>query len=318
MCMSPIELYYNSKEDKYQFYCDIKYCAVGDTIIVPCGKCPECRKKWRTQLAQRVRWEMAKHGTNKMMFLTLTFDEPSYNTYCPDGSLNHEPIKLFMKRLRRKLEYRGFTGKIKYLCAGEYGETTGRAHYHMILFGFKPSDLKFFGKSKKGYKTYKSEFINDCWKYGIVDIGEVTEHTAPYMVKYITKFSEISSDDFVVNGNHVRKPYIVYPKKILGIDFFLENWKQILNNGYILTSVGSKIGIPRSFLKYCEKMECINDELWDAYQEYKDRLRHYIYEDNKEYMQKFNLDSSFLIYEHKCKMGAIRREIYNSFKNVHR
>lgn len=313
MCMSPMKIYWDRAEHKYMF--NPKDADITRSVIVPCGKCPECKKKWRTSLAQRVRYELTKYSYNEICFLTLTVDDEHLEEVFPNGSLNHSYFQKFMKRLRRKLEYHGFEGKIKYLVSGEYGEKNGRPHFHMIMFGYKPSDLKYFYKSKKGYNCYKSKFLESVWKAGFVDVGDVNEHTAPYMVKYITKFSEIKSDDFVVNGKVVRKPYVVYPKKILGIEYFLENYQQILTNGFIYDSRGQKLGIPKSFLKYAENSD--NVHLNEMYLEYRRRMEEYILESNKEIMQKYGFHWTE-IYDYHVEQGKIRREIYNSFKNVNR
>jgi len=313
MCMSPLKIYWDKVEHKFQF--NSKNPDLWHYAIVPCGRCPDCKKKWRTQLAQRVRYELSKYSYNEVCFLTLTVNDDKLQEVFPNGSLDHGYFQKFMKRLRRRLEYHGFKGKIKYLVSGEYGEKEGRPHFHMIMFGYKPQDLKFFYKSKKGYNSYKSAFLEEIWGAGFVDVGDVDEHTAPYMVKYITKFGEVKQDDFIVNGNKVRKPYIVYPKKILGLDYFLSNYEQILNNGYVLDSKGKKVGIPRSYLKYCENTE--NIAIQECYKLYKARCDLLIKEQNKELMNKYDLHY-FDIYDWILQQGKIRREIYESFKNINR
>ena len=314
MCMSPLKIYWDKVEHKFQF--NSKNPDLWHYAIVPCGRCPDCKKKWRTQLAQRVRYELSKYSYNEVCFLTLTVNDDKLQEVFPNGSLDHGYFQKFMKRLRRRLEYHGFKGKIKYLVSGEYGEKEGRPHFHIILFGWKPADMRYRGKSKKGYKTYKSDLLEEIWGAGFVDVGDVDPHSAPYMVKYICKFSEISSDEFIVNGKNVRKPYIVYPKKILGIDYFLDNIEQILSNGYVLDTRGKKVGIPRSFLKYCDK--CDDDPyIMLLYQQYQERVKESIVETNKELMCKYDLH--YLdIYPWLLQQGQIRREIYNSFKNVNR
>ena len=315
MCMSPNEVYYNWNTGKYQFsYTKECSCSLRGikSMVVPCGKCPECKAKWRTQLAQRVRYEMMKYPYDKICFLTLTVNDDYINKVFPDGSLDHAYFQKFMKRLRRHLEYHGFTGKIKYLCSGEYGELNGRPHFHVILFGWKPTDLRFRGRSQKGYVAYKSDMLESIWGAGFVDVGDVTEHTAPYMVKYIAKFGEVKGDEFTVNGKNVRKPYIVYPKKILGIDYFLENFKQILTNGYILDSRGQKHGIPRSYLKYCEN--CDDSLIQELYNEYKLRINLYL-EQHENWIHE---QGYWYPLEYHVEQGMIRRAIYDSFKNKHR
>ena len=313
MCMSPLQIYWDRTEHKFLF--NSKDPDLYHYAIVPCGRCPDCKKKWRTQLAQRVRYELSQYRRDEVWFVTLTVNDDKLEEVFPDGSLNHVYFQKFMKRLRRRLEYHGFKGKIKYLVAGEYGEKNGRPHFHMMLFGYRPKELKFFYKSKKGYSCYKDLFLEEVWGAGFVDVGYVDEYTAPYMVKYITKFGEVKQEDFIVNGKNVRKPYVVYPKKILGLDYFLANYEQILNNGYVLDSRGKKLGIPRSYLKYCENTE--NIAIQECYKLYKARCDLLIKEQNKELMNKYDLHY-FDIYDFVLRQGKIRREIYNSFKNVNR
>ncbi len=371
-CMSPVAIYWDMKEKKYSYRkpVDVDY---NRSIVVPCGKCPNCKKTWRTQLAQRVRYELDRYNYNEKCFLTLTVNETCINKVFPNGSLSHVYFQKFIKRLRRYLEYHKIPHKpIKYFMCGEYGADNGRPHFHVILFGWKPKDLKYAGTSYKGYKGYKSELLQSLWSdpdatkeqikkfnndprnagilakhggkfkylpFGFIDVGDISEETAPYMAKYIMKFSEVPQkkkrgeieliddctgeivkkevfDEFTVNGRPVRKPYLVYPKKILGIDYFLENYKQILKNGYILDSRGKKHGIPRSFLKYAENQteDILMSEL---YKDYRARVEFLLLEEKK-YLISQGYVHYFERYEYYCEQGRIKREIYNSFKNKHR
>lgn len=314
MCMSPLKIYWDKIEHKFLF--NSKNPDLWHYAIVPCGRCPECKKKWRTQLAQRVRYELANYAQNEVWFVHLTVNDDYIDEVFPNGSLHHAYFQKFMKRLRRRLDYHEGK-KIKYLVCGEYGHENGRPHFHMILFGYRPkdSDLKFYGTSKKKYNMYIDKFLEEVWGAGFVKVGTVDEHTAPYMAKYMVKFGEIKQDDFVVNGKKVRKPYLVYPKKILGLDYFLANYEQILNLGYVLDSRGKQVGIPRSFLKYCENTE--NIAIQECYKLYKARCDLLIKEQNKELMNKYDLHY-FDIYDWVLQQGKIRREIYNSFKNKNR
>lgn len=341
MCMSPIQIHYNMVEHKYQYNYDGKTCDIRRSIPVACGKCPECTKKWKSQLAQRARIEIERYGYSRCCFLTLTVNDESIDEIFPNRSLKHEYFQKFMKRLRAKLEYHGFKGKIKYLCCGEYGHLNGRPHFHAIIFGWKPDDLKTFGKrSKKGYLTWNSNFLNECWrkvgatqkeidefnkKYGtnfdylplgMLTVGDISMHTAPYMAKYITKFKEIKGDEFVVNGRNVRKPYLIYPKKILGSDYFIAHYKEILARGYILTSNGKRFGIPKNWLKICEKDEY--SYMLPAYEAYQERMKNYIDQKNLEIMRQHGLTSKIDLYYFLVEDGRRRRMIYDIFKNIHR
>lgn len=345
MCMSPLLIHYNYKEKKYQFNYNPETCMKGREIIVPCGHCPECVKKWKSQLAQRARIEMARYGYHRCCFLTITVNNESIDEIFPNGSLNHDYFQKFIKRLRSKLEYHGFKGKIKYLMCGEYGHLNGRPHFHALLFGWKPHDLKTAGKrSKKGYLTWYSNFLSECWrkvgaskedikkyneKYGtkfdyyplgMVAVGDVSENTAPYLAKYIGKFKEIKGDEFVVNGRHVRKPYMVYPKKILGIDYFIAHFREILARGFLRTSRGKIISIPKNWLKICEREGF--EYMLPAFEEYQKKIKAFIYKKNCEIAELLGLGSVVFavdtIHSYMCSEGQKRRMIYEIFKNVHR
>lgn len=58
------------------------------------------------------------------------------------------------------------------MSCGEYGPTTGRPHYHMLLFNAHK-------------KTIKE--IEKCWKIGFVVIGDVEPKSIHYVTDYIQK-----------------------------------------------------------------------------------------------------------------------------------
>ena len=335
MCMSPLLMHYDLDNCKYVIANDFINRNVSKFryVIVPCGRCPECRRKWRTQLARRVKMELDKYDYNQKCFITLTCREEMIDEVFPGYSLDHTYFQKFMKRLRRYLEYHGIPHKkLKYLISGEYGtHNTHRPHFHLILFGWKPADLKASGRSKKGYQQYKSKFLEELWGAGFVEVGDVDEHTAPYMVKYMVKYSEVKQEDevikeviddetgeiktvkervpFTVLGREVRKPYIVYPKTMLGLDYFLDHFEQMFANGFIYDSRGRKLGIPRSFLKYADKQP--DDSIIKIkYLEYKERCMQFVEE------SKIPGDYyGFHQYEKAVEQGKVRRLIYTVMKD---
>lgn len=322
-CMKPVQLFKNAKTGLYQLKYD-KNCDPNGTIIVPCGKCPDCARKWRTQLAQRARYEFLRYGDNKTCFITLTVSDDNIDKVFPNGSLDHTEFQKFMKRLRSKLKYHGFSGSIKYICCGEYGEKNGRPHFHVLMYGWKPHDLKAATfKSKKGYTTWKSDFLTETWGFGFVDVGEVSEHTAPYMAKYVTKFKEIKQEEFTINGKQVRKPYLVYPREMLGLRYFLDNYKEILRRQYIVTSKGYKVGIPKSWLQWCKNILVYKDhpDYRYKYEHYKDVLNEYkLYKWKQEQYRIEELEKLDGLgldpYAVAVKKGIYAREVYKSKKGL--
>lgn len=77
--------------------------------------------------------------------------------------------------------------KIRYFACGEYGEKeTKRPHYHAIIFGYWPKDIKKYKTSEQN-TLYKSEKLNKIWKKGYCIVGSVTYESASYTASYVTK-----------------------------------------------------------------------------------------------------------------------------------
>lgn len=145
-------------------------------------------------------------------FLTLTYSDENLprefvdkktGQVFSDFSVVPEHHTLFIKRLRSD------TGlKLRFFMCGEYGDKTGRPHYHYALFGF-PSCIG------DGSKTVNGRFIpcicKNCsliqksWPYGHIYLGTLTQESAQYICGYVTKKltsdkSEFQSD--LLKGRH--------------------------------------------------------------------------------------------------------------------
>lgn len=111
-------------------------------------------------------------------FVTLTYNDENLPK---DGSLNMKHFQDFMKRLRQRLKK-----PIRYFHCGEYGEKTGRPHYHACLFGVDFPDRKLW-RSTGGKKLFTSAKLEDVWSFGYCVIGQVTFDSANYVAGYVTK-----------------------------------------------------------------------------------------------------------------------------------
>lgn len=104
------------------------------------------------------------------LFLTLTYADE----FLPKEGLRYRDIQLFLKRVRKKFPARFFV-------AGEYGGVTGRAHWHMILFGVPP----FPDSVPLRKDLVQSAELDKLWGLGQVGIGQVTFQSASYVARYI-------------------------------------------------------------------------------------------------------------------------------------
>lgn len=163
-----------------------------DGFQIGCRKCWQCRAKRVNDLIGRGIAESRYH--KKTLSLTLTYGggdtlESSILTY-PD-------VQKFMKRVRKKY------GVVRFLCAGEYGSETGRAHWHVILFFenkypklvqpnlIKECVLKLNPSGTLLKLTEKMcldhDFMNKLWPQGYMHVQEAEYASMRYALKYALK-----------------------------------------------------------------------------------------------------------------------------------
>lgn len=147
----------------------------GDLAVYPCGQCLPCRINRRRLWTHRILLEAIKH--EKSCFITLTYAKEHYPT---DGSLNKKHLQLYFKRLREAIK----PEKIRYYAVGEYGDVSGRAHYHVALFGIGEDS---------------AQVIQANWLYGFSYTGSLTLESSQYIAGYVTK-KMTSKDDPRLEG----------------------------------------------------------------------------------------------------------------------
>lgn len=203
-----------NKNGKYEYRFKPKKgeSSVDPEVFIPCGTCSGCRmdqaKDWKVRLYH----ESLCHKQN--CFVTLTYADP------PPEEISKEELKLFWKRLRRRLE----PLKIRYFACGEYGEKTRRPHYHAILFG-----TDFLANSYViNDELYGNKLLEHIWQSGSkktirgnVVIAEVTPASIAYVAGYCNK--KIGDEDTF---------NMMSTKPIIGYEYFIKNLKNIQNMGY--------------------------------------------------------------------------------------
>lgn len=147
----------------------------GVALRLPCGQCCGCRLERSRQWAIRCMHEKMLHDDNS--FVTLTYDQASLPEH---GTLVKRDLCLFMKRLR-KLKGSG----VRFFACGEYGETTHRPHYHLLLFNCGFGDKVFYKLAKRGERLYTSETLDRLWPFGLNVIGSVDFDSCAYVARYI-------------------------------------------------------------------------------------------------------------------------------------
>lgn len=198
-------------------------------ITLPCGKCPECLVEYSKEWAFRIMCEHEYH--EESCFITLTYAEDPV-------SVSKDECQRFLKRLRFKLH----PLKIKYFICGEYGSQGKRPHYHAIIFGWKPKDLTFVRKTKKGSVIFTSKVLEKLWNKGFVSVGDVSLYDAFYSAKYMQKLND------QLPG--VEKPFVLMSKG-LGYQYMVDHAEELQQSDEIWFS-GDKYHIPRYFMRKAE------------------------------------------------------------------
>lgn len=126
-------------------------------------------------MAVRCMHEATLHEHNS--FITLTYDED----HLPHrGQLVRDHWQRFMKRGGKHYG----PGWARFYMCGEYGETTGRPHFHACLFGHDWEDKKFLFTNDNGDKVYTSESLERLWGMGQCTTAAVTFESAAYCTRY--------------------------------------------------------------------------------------------------------------------------------------
>lgn len=110
-------------------------------------------------------------------------------------------LDLFLKRLRSYYP----DEKLRYYAVSEYGPTSFRPHWHLLLFS----------NSERFSKTV-CENVSKAWSYGRCDATLSRGFAAPYVASYVNSF--VSLPDF-----YTQMPKVVRPKSFHSIGFTESN-----------------------------------------------------------------------------------------------
>lgn len=244
-------------------------------IQLPCGQCIGCRIRKREEWALRCYCESKMHRNN--CFVTLTYNDENLPS---DGSLNYTHFQLFMKRMRKHY------GSFRFFMCGEYGENTGRPHYHALFFGLDIVDRVKCNSLYSRDDIYKSETVNSLWGKGECRIGEVTYESARYCAVYTTKriTGEMADVHYGRVNTNTGELYFLVPefgrmslKPGIGYPWLEKYWKDIYwtgNNAVIVA--GKKKPVPRFFDLKMDAIaaDVLDETKFDRYKEAMKRAEH--------------------------------------------
>lgn len=203
-CFSPLTAYFGKighNSGKRSIVFKIRDAVDPNPIQLPCGQCTGCRLEYSRQWAIRCVHESELWEDN--CFITLTYNDEKMPL---DGSLDLDVFQKFMKRLRKKYvpknpfpkksqEYDDFArdNGIRFFHCGEYGDYSGRPHFHACLFNHQFND-RYLWQIRNGIPLYRSPSLEKLWcdpddgrSFGYSSVGDVTFESAAYVARYVMK-----------------------------------------------------------------------------------------------------------------------------------
>lgn len=142
-------------------------------IRAPCGQCMHCRvnqgRKWSARIIME--WLFS---TEYPYFLSFTV-APEHAT----GSLDKKYFHIWIKTQQKAI------GRFRYYAVGEYGDESGREHYHMAIFPEHPAQISA---------------IASRWTKGFVSKSILNHARARYLANYTGKKLTKKSDQRLKPG----------------------------------------------------------------------------------------------------------------------
>lgn len=208
------------------------------SMEVPCGKCINCliaKQSSLTFLANRELIDVYRKG-GCASFVTMTYDDNHLPiNECGKVTLRKRDVQLWLKNLRRNMEYHNDHTKFKYILCGEYGDSFGRPHYHIVLLGLSDSKARFYTRK--------------LWRHGLCDIGVLTAGGIRYVCKYLTKQHPTKEVKELREKYNVENPFLTHSIGI-GKDWVARNVQKIADDDFQFVVNGKKRFYPKWIMQY--------------------------------------------------------------------
>jgi len=146
----------------------------------PCGKCLPCRIRKQSAWEFRNRMEFLTSPSSSFLTLTIAPSEMAKWESRPPGDW----VRRWLNALRHSERRAGTKAKIRYFGCLEYGDTFGRPHYHMLVYGQMNSWMTPIPRRNGQPST---RYQSPLWPLGHIDAGTITPASIRYCSSYLTK-----------------------------------------------------------------------------------------------------------------------------------
>lgn len=217
-----------------------------DPIPIPCGQCAACRMDFAHELS--VRAVLEAQFSTYAFFATLTYSNRCLpiSKFTGEAVLIKEELVRFVKRLRRRI-------KCRVLACGEYGDDTGRPHFHLVIY--TDEDLR---DHQDGVNVFHSKVIAECWPFGMHEISLADAGCMSYVAGYVLKKCQMEADDDKF------KPFRMLPRRP-GLGMHYLDCHDVLSDGCVYGDFSKdckSMKIPSAFLRRLDgdpRLDCYKD-----------------------------------------------------------
>lgn len=187
--------------------------------LVGCGQCMNCRINKRRAWTARILLEglCAEREGYQVSWCTMTYNDEMLPTMArgagnPESKATLYPrdLQLLNKRLRKS----NSLGPFRFVAVGEYGDKTFRPHYHMLVFGPPPDDVK--RELQRQWGSYYGFTMCEGWRSGHIGNDNVWLRRAAYIAHYVTK-KMTSLDDTRLNMSREPEFFRMSTKPGIGV-----------------------------------------------------------------------------------------------------
>lgn len=248
----------------------------GTRLHLPCGNCLGCRTNYAQAWALRCQLEYHEHTA--AIFATLTFAEEHLPL-----TLSKRHVSDYIRKIRKE-----FPNRLRFFASGEYGETTGRPHYHAIIYGLSKC---------------AEPRLAEAWEKGHIKVDSATPANIAYTAGYCSKKIgyrryEHERVDAATGQRYTWQPPFILMSRNPGIGAtakkYLNSWR------LYAVKDGHKMPVPRYFKKHW-KDNATPEEL--------DQLAQEIAALNKDPLTRQQLDAAEKIAAQRHKMAGERRKL---------